>query len=144
MATRSIRFNQSALNRLTRAPNGETGRYLTKVGTQLTRESQQVARERIRSRSGRYLAGFKSTTVATARGLRLQVTNSARSRDGYNYARGLERGTRPHIIRPRRARVLTFVAASGQRVYTTMVRHPGTKAYRIMETAMRRVMARQR
>lgn len=56
-------------------------------------------------------------------------------------ARWLEFGTRPHVIRPRRARSLSWPAdaggrrlsgrartASGRRIFARKVNHPGTKA----------------
>ncbi|MFZ3595035.1 hypothetical protein [Streptomyces sp. BH104] len=36
-------------------------------------------------------------------------------------------GTRPHLIRPRRKKVLRF-EVGGREVFTKLVRHPGTKA----------------
>lgn len=65
------------------------------------------------------------------------------------YAAAEEYGTRPHIIRPRRARALRFAAsAAGQRlsgsprrgaavVYARFVRHPGTKPHPFMWPAAR-------
>lgn len=37
-------------------------------------------------------------------------------------------GTRPHIIRPKNAKLLRFVAKDGKIVFAKVVRHPGTKA----------------
>jgi hypothetical protein len=44
-----------------------------------------------------------------------------------SYAMYVVKGTRPHIIRPVNASVLAFEAADGRMVFTSMVRHPGTK-----------------
>jgi len=41
------------------------------------------------------------------------------------YAPYVEYGTRPHIIRPRRARALRFIIED-QEIYATIVRHPGS------------------
>lgn len=38
-----------------------------------------------------------------------------------------EKGTRPHVIRPRRAKALRFVSG-GRTVFARVVHHPGTKA----------------
>lgn len=45
-------------------------------------------------------------------------------------------GTRPHLIRPRRAKALRF-EVGGRVVYTKLVRHPGTKADDFMSRALR-------
>ena len=43
-----------------------------------------------------------------------------------DYAVFVERGTRPHIIKPKRARALRF-EVGGEVVFARLVRHPGTK-----------------
>lgn len=45
-------------------------------------------------------------------------------------------GTRPHIIRPRRAKALRF-EVSGRVVFSKMVRHPGTRANNFLGRALR-------
>lgn len=45
-------------------------------------------------------------------------------------------GTRPHIIRPRRARALRF-EVRGRVVYAAYVRHPGTRANDFLGRALR-------
>ncbi|MEU7323429.1 hypothetical protein ABZ682_23185 [Streptomyces griseoviridis] len=45
-------------------------------------------------------------------------------------------GTRPHIIRPRRARVLRF-EVDGRVVYSAIARHPGTRANNFLGRALR-------
>jgi hypothetical protein len=44
-------------------------------------------------------------------------------------------GTRPHIIRPRRAKALRF-EAGGRVVFTKLVRHPGTRANNFLRRAL--------
>lgn len=46
-------------------------------------------------------------------------------------------GTRPHLIRPRRAKALRF-EVGGRVVYAKLVRHPGTKANDFLGRALRR------
>lgn len=43
-----------------------------------------------------------------------------------DYARYVAEGTRPHVIRPRRARALRFTTG-GRVVYAAKVNHPGTR-----------------
>lgn len=46
----------------------------------------------------------------------------------------VDEGTRPHIIRPVRARVLHWVDPSGQDIFAKIVHHPGTKAQEISKS----------
>ena len=58
------------------------------------------------------------------------------------YAPYVEYGTRPHVIRPRRAEALRF-EIEGDMVYARLVHHPGTRPMEIMaraaDLAMKRV-----
>jgi HK97 gp10 family phage protein len=53
------------------------------------------------------------------------------------YAVYVERGTRPHIIRPKRARALRFVVG-GETVFARLVRHPGTKPHPFFTHALQK------
>ena len=55
------------------------------------------------------------------------------------YAPFVEFGTRPHIIRPRRARVLRF-EVRGKLIYARIVHHPGSRPIRFMEDALDRTL----
>lgn len=57
-----------------------------------------------------------------------------------DYAKFVHDGTRPHIIRPRRAQALRFTVGS-QVVYARVVRHPGTRARPFLDRALREVIA---
>lgn len=54
------------------------------------------------------------------------------------YARGHHEGTKPHIIRPRKAQVLRF-SNNGRIVYARKVNHPGTKPNRYLTDNLRLV-----
>lgn len=56
-----------------------------------------------------------------------------------DYAEFVNNGTRPHIIRPKNAKVLRFTVG-GQVVYAKVVHHPGTKAKPFLDRAVREVM----
>lgn len=56
------------------------------------------------------------------------------------YAKYVNDGTRPHIIRPRRAKALRF-RVGGRIVYASVVHHPGTKARPFLDDALRQVAA---
>ena len=51
------------------------------------------------------------------------------------YAPFIEYGTRPHIIRARKAMALRF-EVHGETVYARYVKHPGTRAQRILSRAV--------
>lgn len=69
-----------------------------------------------------------------------------------NYAAAVEFGTKAHIIRPRRGRVLAFPAGGtarrlsgkarkgGRMAFATFVRHPGTKAQPYMTPGAQRAL----
>lgn len=56
------------------------------------------------------------------------------------YAAFVNDGTRPHVIRPRRAQVLRF-NVGGQVVFARVVNHPGTRARPFLDRALREVAA---
>lgn len=56
------------------------------------------------------------------------------------YAPYVHDGTRPHVIRPRSARVLRFVV-DGRVVYARVVHHPGTRGKPFLDRAVREVTA---
>lgn len=47
--------------------------------------------------------------------------------DAEPYDEYVEKGTRPHVIRPVRRQALRFNVAGGRTVFATKVNHPGTK-----------------
>lgn len=51
------------------------------------------------------------------------------------YAPMVNDGTRPHIIRPRRAKALKFTVG-GRTVYARVVHHPGTRANPFLDKAL--------
>jgi hypothetical protein len=57
-----------------------------------------------------------------------------------DYAVAVHEGTRPHVIRPRRARVLAW-GPPGARVFATFARHPGTRGRPFLRRALEEVMA---
>ena len=96
----------------------------------------------------RRLAGLireKAYEIAPRRAGRLRKSIGVRrTRVGYEvvmggseapYASFVEFGTRPHLIRARRARALRF-QLSGEVVYARYVRHPGSKPKLILARAV--------
>lgn len=58
-----------------------------------------------------------------------------------DYAVYVHQGTRPHVIRPRRAKVLRF-PVGGRTVFARSVNHPGTRARPFLRNAGERVARR--
>jgi hypothetical protein len=89
-------------------------------------ENQVYQSPRFRPRTGRLQAATSGTVIPIRGGRRIVVRNTAK------YAAPIDRGARPHLIRPRRAQALRFVARDGRIVFTRLVRHPGNKPYRFL------------
>ena len=51
------------------------------------------------------------------------------------YASAIDGGAKPHIIVPRRARALRFIARGGSVVFARKVRHPGNRPYKFLYRA---------
>lgn len=49
-------------------------------------------------------------------------------------------GSRPHVIMPKKAKVLRFTTKTGKVVFARRVNHPGTKANRFLTRALREVV----
>lgn len=58
--------------------------------------------------------------------------------DTADYALYVHEGTRPHLIRPRRAKALRF-EIGGRTVFARLVRHPGTRARPFLRNAGLRI-----
>lgn len=136
MATyRSLVIRKGPYDQFLTSPSGTVGQHFQKIAAAVTREAKSVADQKLQRHTGQVSAGFRSEV---SHGPRIKVWNLSPI---FKY---LERGTRPHIIKPKRASVLVFKARDGSLVHTRLVHHPGTRAYRILETALRRVVGRDR
>lgn len=146
MAYRTMALRPEAIARLRENPSDLVGRHFAQLGRTLTLECRAEADRKLQRGSGKYASGFRSTVDTGPRGVRLRVTNDRKTADGRDLAAILEKGSRPHIIRARKAAVLVFdwPKAGLFPAAFPSVNHPGTRAYRIMETALKRVVRRGR
>jgi len=97
---------------------------------------QKLVERRMRSWADR-LAGRAAELAPDRRGRLRKSIRSEVKRDGnlivaaygtdLDYAKFVEFGTRPHIIRPKRASVLVFTDPFGITVHARQARHPGVK-----------------
>lgn len=136
MTIRSIRIHPSAIENALRHSR-TLNQALQPTAAKATRLARQVAGERTRRHTGKYEAGFKSR-VDSASGphvVRIVTENKV------PYARFLESGSRPHLIRVRNARVLYNHETNT--FFGTQVRHPGTKPLRVIELALKRLAGKR-
>lgn len=131
----TFRLDQAKLNRLLRDRNGPVGKVMAGFAGLSTTAVRDLARERITSRTGAYIDGIRSTTEQSVLGTKMITTASAPQ------SAILEKGSKPHVIVPKRAKVLRF-EVGGQTVWTRRVSHPGTKPYNIVRDGVRRAGGR--
>jgi hypothetical protein len=86
----------------------------------------------LKRRTGRYEDSFR----AKFRPGRGDVLGLLTLENEQEHSTFIEAGTRPHVILPRRARVLVFQVA-GRTVFARRVNHPGTKARWVVRDALR-------
>ena len=77
-------------------------------------------------------------SAGTPQDQRLEIRQSARNEQGQFYGQFVRSGTRAHIIRPVRDKVLRFVVG-GKVIFAKQVNHPGTKPNPYHLRALRRV-----
>ncbi|MDX3237209.1 hypothetical protein PV392_16325 [Streptomyces sp. ME03-5709C] len=117
-----VRIDQGRLARLLRARGGIAERKLR----QRTRRVASIAE---REAPGSMGDDVSWRIEAGPRGLQGVVTCS------HPAVRFVLDGTRPHLIRPRRAKALRF-EVGGRTVYAKLVRHPGTRANNFLRRAL--------
>lgn len=127
MARVEVHIDQAAIRRRLRRPGGTGDRYL-----------QQLA--------GR-AAARASALAPGSMGQQITVTEARQTSRGVardvvsNHPASIYviKGTRPHLIRPRRRKALRWQGAGGA-VFAKLVRHPGTRAYDFLLQALREVL----
>lgn len=118
-----LRLDQGAFARLLRLRSGRAGRKLAE-------RTERVARIAEREAPGRMGRTIRWRVEETSGGLQGVITCD---HPAVHYVLN---GTRPHIIRPRRAKALRF-EVGGRVVYAKVVRHPGSKANDFLGRALR-------
>jgi len=113
--------------------------FLADKGADFSRRLVDAAKEEAPVRSGRLRRNIKATPV--------RFTGPYRAEGGAEidpaavpYAPIVRWGSRPHVIRARRARALHFYWEKvGHEVFFKSVNHPGTKPNTFMEKALSKV-----
>ncbi|PSK57995.1 hypothetical protein B0E38_01840 [Streptomyces sp. 111WW2] len=118
-----VRLNQGVLLRMLRGRGGVAHRRLEAR----TRRVAGIAEREAPGSMGRHVDWRVQEGPGGLQGV---VTND------HPKVRFVLDGTRPHLIRPRRARALRFTVG-GDIVFAKLVRHPGTRANNFMGRALR-------
>jgi len=79
-----------------------------------------------RSRGQSLANSTRGQVLGTREDQRLELRQGARTKAGVFYGHFVRGGTRPHVIRPYRAKALRF-EVGGRVVFAQQVNHPGTK-----------------
>lgn len=107
-------------------PQGMVGAHLHKIGMRI----QHGARAQVGVKSGRLKRSIHMTHRRDPMGQAISVGSNV------NYAYMHHEGTKPHLIVPKKAEVLSF-GRGARIVHTKVVRHPGTKPNRYLSDQLR-------
>lgn len=107
----------------TAALNAAVGHFLSRAAAEYRGTLFAAARQNVPVRTGALQRSLREEPITFSGPLRVSTGVSATA----PYALFVHEGTRPHIIRPRRASVLAF-PRNGRTVFARYVRHPGTRA----------------
>jgi hypothetical protein len=129
LVRRSVRLDTGALNRLLHGRTGDVGRVMAGFASLATTEVRKVADERVQTRTGAYKRGIGSTLTSANR---VEVRATA------PHSIFLERGTRPHLIVPRREGGFLRFEVDGRVIFARSVNHPGTRPYHILRDGVLR------
>lgn len=99
-------------------------RAIRDVQSTIIRALQRAGNEAIRNAS--QTTAFKGVVLKNSVRARFLSKYTIRIHTGAKHASFLEDGTRPHVIKARRAPRLSFVA-NGVRVFAKSVKHPGQR-----------------
>lgn len=116
MVTVIVELNDAAIDYLRFSWSGPIGRDLNR--------RLRTVEFRARASAGIRTGNLRRSMTTD----RKRVKNGLEGRVGspVKYAKWHHEGTRPHLIRPRRAKALRFMVG-GQIVFASRVRHPGTR-----------------
>ncbi|WNI20285.1 hypothetical protein [Actinacidiphila sp. ITFR-21] len=118
-----VTIDPGRIARLLRLRNGPVERKLR----ERTERVEAIAKREAPGHMGDFIS---SDVVESPRGLQGVITCN------HPAVQYVLRGTRPHIIRPRRARALRF-EVGGRVVFSKLVHHPGTDANDFLGRALR-------
>lgn len=131
-----IVIDQSQMRAVLTGPQSEPVRLVQKAQRQVLNQ----AKVNSPVDTGQLRASHKAEPV-TVSGMTVRASISATGAAGQEYALAVHEGTGPHIIRPRRKKVLSWKGPEG-RVFAKQVHHPGTKPRPWLRNATEQVAPR--
>lgn len=128
-----VRIDQATFRRLVTDPNGKIGQAMRAIGA----EGRQIMREEVGVDTGNLRDRIVHRTSSTG-GTLVTVIGV----QGVPYAVMHHQGTRPHIIRPRRAGGRLVFVIDGRRIFARQVNHPGTEPNPYLHRTLARLKGR--
>lgn len=125
--TARVVIDRAAVQKVFRSRDGDVNKMMRRFANDARTEARNLADQRLTQHTGRYRRSIKARVVAPTR-VELEAD--------VPYALVIEKGSRRHLIVPRRARVLAF-EVNGRMVFAMRVHHPGTKAQNILRDAVK-------
>lgn len=126
-------MDEAALRRLLTGRQSGVARMLASKAVQVESAAKRIATAEGLVDTGRYRSSISWRLGEDGQGLYAEIGSAV------PYARYLEEGTRPHVIRPRSAKALWWKGAEHP---VALVHHPGTRAYRVLQRALHAVIRR--
>jgi hypothetical protein len=141
-----VEINEAELARIVGSPDGPVARRLARLGELITQEAKRrapVSPDGSHGRKSGYLRSQIGWDLGRdRRGWYVDIRSPARTPEGAPYGLFVEVGTRAHIIRARRKKVLAN-RKRGQ-VFGPVVHHPGTAPQPYLRPALDYVISRVR
>ncbi|MFD9422310.1 MULTISPECIES: hypothetical protein [unclassified Streptomyces] len=121
-----VNIDSRFIERALRRPGGIGERLLRRRAAPVVRRAEQLA-------PGSMARGITLRVEGTGREMQAIITST------HPASLYVINGTRPHVIRPRRARALRF-QAGGRTVFAARVNHPGNAANNFLARAVREAL----
>lgn len=126
-----VNFYNAEMDWLLNSPSGTVGRFMAQIGRDIRNGAQRM----VGVRTGALRASIHMRHFRDPRGQYVTVGSDLR------YAHMHHEGTKPHVIRPQKAKMLRFVS-KGQVVMAHRVMHPGTRPNPYLRVPMIVVVSR--
>lgn len=126
-------MDEAALRRLLNGRQSGVARSLARKAVEVESIAKRIATSEGLVDTGRYRSSISWRLGVDSLGLFAEIGSAV------PYAGYLERGTRPHEIRPRSKQALWWKGADHP---VRVVHHPGTKPYRVLTRALREALSR--
>jgi hypothetical protein len=121
-------MDEAALRRLLNGRQSGIARALARKALATESAAKQIATAEGLVDTGRYRSSIAWRLGEDALGLYAEIGSAVR------YSGFLEKGTRPHVIRPRQKKALFWKGADHP---VRLVHHPGTRPYHVLKRALR-------